>query len=46
MTLDFAVVEAFRAAAVRGAASAIISRHSRAMLQVKDHQVMSQGSSW
>jgi hypothetical protein len=46
MALDFALVEGFRAAEVRGAASAIISRHSRAMLQVRDHQVMSQGSSW
>jgi hypothetical protein len=44
MTLDFAVVEASREAEVRGAASAIIRRHSRAMLQVRDHQVMSQGS--
>jgi len=46
MTLDFAVLEAFRVAAARGAASAIISRHSRAMLQVRRNQVMSQGSSW
>lgn len=28
----------------RGRASSIISRHSRAMLQVGDHQAMSQGS--
>jgi len=28
----------------RGRASSIMSRHSRAMLQVSDHQVISQGS--
>jgi len=50
MTLDFFVAEAFRGGTDRVAAwtraSAIISRHSRAMLQVSDHQAMSPGSSW
>lgn len=49
MTLDFVVAQAFRGGADRVAtsarASAIIRCHSRAMLQVSDHQVMSQGSS-
>ncbi|CRD50920.1 hypothetical protein BN1263310036 [Stenotrophomonas indicatrix] len=49
-TLDFVVAEALRGSTDRVAtsarASAIISRHSRAMLQVSDHQAMSPGSSW
>ena len=44
MTLDFVVAEAILGGTDRVAtsmrASAIISRHSRAMLQVSDHQAM------
>lgn len=48
MTLDFAVPEAFRVAAARGGGGLPqpSSAATRAMLQVRHHQVMSQGSSW
>jgi len=49
MALESFTGRGFRAAAdrsVRGRASSIINRHSRAMPQVSDHQTMSQGSSW